>query len=117
MTTKLEVIQHRRQGRDYIDIAAMDRTGACTIEDGLRYHKQRYAPTVTFEETLQIASLATSPPTSDPDPIFDQHMHETAGHLTARRRDIINWAIQSAQRPRHAPRGAPLPPEAPGHEL
>ena len=48
MATKLEVIQHRRQGRDYIDIAAMDRAGACTIEDGLRYHKQRYAPTVTY---------------------------------------------------------------------
>ena len=39
MATKLEVIQHRRQGRDYIDIAAMDRAGACTIEDGLRYHR------------------------------------------------------------------------------
>ena len=36
MATKLDVIQHRRQGRDYIDIAAMDRAGACTIEDGLR---------------------------------------------------------------------------------
>ena len=47
MATNLEVIQHRRQGRDYIDIAAMDRAGACTIEDGLRYHKQRYAPTVS----------------------------------------------------------------------
>ena len=35
MATKLDVIQHRRQGRDYIDIAAMDRAGACTIEDGL----------------------------------------------------------------------------------
>ncbi len=34
MATKLDVIQHRRQGRDYIDIAAMDRAGACTIEDG-----------------------------------------------------------------------------------
>ncbi len=60
MATKLEVIQHRRQGRDYIDIAAMDRVGACTIEDGLRYHKQRYAPTVTYEETLRIAQLAPS---------------------------------------------------------
>ena len=47
MATKLDVIQHRRQGRDYIDIAAMDRACVCTIEDGLRYHKQRYAPTVT----------------------------------------------------------------------
>ncbi len=34
MATKLDVIQHRRQGRDYIDIAAMDRASACTIEDG-----------------------------------------------------------------------------------
>ena len=47
MATKLDVIQHRRQGRDYIDITAMDRTGTCTIEDGLRYHKQRYTPTVS----------------------------------------------------------------------
>ena len=38
MASKLEVIQHRRQGRDYIDIAAMDRAGACTIEDGATFH-------------------------------------------------------------------------------
>ena len=111
MATKLEVIQHRRQGRDYIDIAAMDRTGACTIEDGLRYHKQRYAPTVTYEETLRIARLATSPPPTDPDPAFDRHLTDAASHLAARRRAVLDWALQSGQRPR--------PPQAdpPAHDL
>ena len=111
MATKLEVIQHRQQGRDYIDIAAMDHTGACTIEDGLRYHKQRYAPTVTYEETLRIARLATSPPPTDPDPAFNHHLAEAASHLAARRRAVLDWALQSGQRPR-TPQ-----PEPPTHEL
>ena len=111
MATKLEVIQHRQQGRDYIDIAAMDRAGACTIEDGLRYHKQRYAPTVTYEETLRIARLATSPPPTDPDPAFDHHLTDAASHLAARRRAVLDWALQSGQRPR------PPQPEPPTHEL
>ena len=100
MATKLDVIQHRRQGRDYIDVAAMDRTGACTIEDGLRYHKERYAPAVGYEETLRIAQLATSAPPTDPDPAFDHHLREAAGHLAARRRAVVDWALQSGQRPR-----------------
>ena len=111
MATKLEVIQHRQQGRDYIDIAALDRSGACTIEDGLRYHKQRYAPTVTYEETLRIARLATSPPPTDPDPAFDAHLAEAASHLAERRRDILDWALQSGQRPR------PPQPEPPAPEI
>ena len=111
MATKLEVIQHRHQGRDYIDIAAMDRTGACIIEDGLRYHKQRYAPTVTYEETLRIAQLATSAPPTDPDPAFDHHLEEAASHLAARRRAVLDWALQSGQRPR------PPQPEPPTHEF
>ena len=111
MATKLEVIQHRRQGRDYIDIAAMDRAGACTIEDGLRYHKQRYAPTVTYEETLRIAQLATSAPPTDPDPALDHHLAEAADHLAARRRAVLDWALQSGQRPR------PPHPDPPAHEF
>lgn len=111
MATKLEVIQHRRQGRDYIDIAAMDRAGACTIEDGLRYHRQRYTPTVTYEETLRIAHLVTSPPPTDPDPAFGRHLAHAADHLAARRRSVLDWALQSGQRPR------PPQPEPPGIEL
>ena len=111
MATKLEVIQHRRQGRDYIDIAAMDRAGACPIEDGLRYHKQRHAPTVTYEETLRIAQLATSAPPADPDPAFNHHLTEAANHLATRRRAILDWALQSGQRPR------PPQPDPPAHEL
>ena len=109
MATKLEVIQHRGQVRDYIDIAALDRAGACTIEDGLRYHKQRYAPTVTYEETLRIARLATSPPPTDPDPAFDDHLTGAASHLAARRRAVLDWALQSGQRPRPTPARTPRP--------
>ena len=109
--TKLDVIQHRRQGRDYIDIAAMDRAGACTIEDGLRYHKQRYAPTVTYEETLRIAQLATSAPPTDPDPAFNRHVAEAASHLAARWRAVLDWALRSGHRPR------PSQPDPSTHEL
>ncbi len=78
----------------------MDRAGACTIENGLRYHKQRYAPTVTYEETLRIAQLATGPPPTDPDAASDSHLTQAAYHLTARRRAVLDWALQSGQRPR-----------------
>ena len=111
MATKLEVIQHRRQSRDYLDIAAMNRAGARSIEDGLRYHKQRYVPTVTYEATLRIAQLATSPPPTDPDPAFDRHLAEAASHLAARRRAVLDWALQSGQRP------CPPQPDPPAHEL
>ena len=101
MATKLDVIQHRRQGRDYIDIAAMDRAGACTIEDGLRYHKQRYAPTVTYEETLRIAQLATSPPPTDPDPAFDRHLARGCQppHRTPARRPRLGTPVRATATP------------------
>ena len=101
MATKLDVIQHRRQGRDYIDIAAMDRAGACTIEDGLRYHKQRYAPTVTYEETLRIAQLATSPPPTDPDPALRPPPHSGCQppRRAPARRPRLGTAIRAAATP------------------
>lgn len=115
MAMKLDVIQHRRQARDYIDIAAMDRSGACTIEDGLRYHKQRYAPSVAWEETLRVADLATSPQQTDDDPIFDALMPEAADYLNSRRSAVMGWAIQSTERPLDAP--AHPPPDNPENPI
>ena len=109
MAMKLDVVQDRRQVRDYIDIFEMDRSGACRIEDGLRYHRQRYEPTVSWEETTAVADLVTHPPAMSLDPVFDERMPEVADYLSGRRDEVMRWAIQSAERPRGSP---PPPPEA-----
>ena len=100
MAMKLDVIHDRRQIRDYIDISEMDRTGACRIEDGLNYHRQRYAPTVSWEETVRLADLATDTPRDDPDPEFAERAADVAEHLDSRRKAVIRWALRSAERPR-----------------
>ena len=101
MATKLDVIQHRRQGRDYIDIAAMDRAGACTIEDGLRYHKQRYAPTVTYEETLAHRPTRHQPAAHRPRPRLRPPPHsgcQPPRHTPARR-PRLGAAVRAAATP------------------
>lgn len=103
MAMKLDVIRDRQQLRDYIDICEMDRTGACRIEDGLRYHRQRYAPTVSWEETTRVAEMATDPPRMASDPVFDARMPEVVDYLAQRRDEVIRWAMQSAERPRNTP--------------
>ena len=103
MAMKLDVIRERHQLRDYIDICEMDRTGACKIEDGLRYHRQRYSPTVSWEETTRVAEMATDPPRMASDPVFDALMSEVVAYLAQRRDEVMRWAMQSAERPRTAP--------------
>ena len=39
LATKLDVIMYRPKLRDYIDIAAIDKSGWYGIEDGLRFHR------------------------------------------------------------------------------
>ena len=66
---------------------------------------------MTRDKTLRIAQLATSPPPTDPDPAFNRHLTQAAGHFGARRRAVLDWALQSGQRPR------PPQPEPPAHEF
>ena len=55
-------------------------------------------------------SNASAPP-SDPDPACERHLAEAAGHLAARRRAVLDWALQSGQRP------CPPQPDPPAHEF
>ena len=68
-------------------------------------------PPSPTKKPLRIAQLATSPPPTDPDPAFDHHLAEAASHLAARRRAVLDWVLQSGQRPR------PPQPEPPAHEF
>ena len=69
MAMKLDAVLHRSEARDYIDIAEMDRSGACRIEDGLVFHAERYGTSVAWTETHQIADTATRPPLCAPTPL------------------------------------------------
>ena len=94
MAMKLDAVLHRSEARDYIDIAEMDRSGACRIEDGLVFHAERYGTSVAWTETHQIADTATRPPALRPDPAFDAIVPGAVAHLESRRPEVMRWAVQ-----------------------
>ncbi len=113
MAMKLDVIKDRQQLRDYLDICELDKTGACRLEDGLRYHRRRYAPSVSWEETVSLAERVTVPPKLEPDSTFDSSKTDVLEYLSSRRDAVRNWAIASAQRPRPAATSTPKPRSLP----
>lgn len=94
MATKLDAVLHRSEARDYVDIAEMDRSGACRIEDGLVFHAERYGTSVAWTETHQIADTVTQPPALRPDPAFDDMVPGAVAHLSSRRPEVMRWAVR-----------------------
>ncbi|WP_423919683.1 nucleotidyl transferase AbiEii/AbiGii toxin family protein [Candidatus Poriferisodalis sp.] len=84
MATKLDAILRRAKMRDYIDIAALDQTGACRLETGLTFYCQRYGYGHPPHVLGQIIRLLESPGTLPSDPGFGQMCDEALQHLAAR---------------------------------
>lgn len=84
LAMKLNVIMHRPRLRDYIDIAAIDKSGPYTIEDGLRFHRQRYGITRTSRIPERILTLLESPGQLSTDRVFTELADETLRYLKER---------------------------------
>ncbi len=84
LAMKLDVIMYRPKLRDYIDIAAIDKAGPYRIEDGVRFHTQRYGITQTSRTPERILALLESPGTLSTDRVFAEFADETLGYLKER---------------------------------
>ena len=69
MATKLDTIMYGAKLRDYVDLAELDRSGACSLEAGLGYYCRRfgyhYPPTVLERIIRLLESTGMLP--ADPD--------------------------------------------------
>ena len=84
LATKLDVIMHRPKLRDYIDIAAIDKSGMYRIEDGLRFHMQRYGISRTSRIPERILQLLEHPGELVSDRVFADMEGETREYLQKR---------------------------------
>lgn len=84
LATKLDVIMYRPKLRDYIDIAAIDQSGRYRIEDGLRFHMQRYGIEPTSKTPSEILRLLESPGRLTADRVFEDSKDETLEYLRMR---------------------------------
>ena len=88
MATKLDVIRHRAKLRDYLDLAALDRSGACSLEAGLGYYCRRFGyshPPPVLEE---ITGLLDDPGVLSADPEYEDQRGDALRHLRSRVPDL-----------------------------
>ena len=84
MAAKLDVICFRAKLRDYIDLAALDRSGSCSLESGLGYYCQKYGYSHPPRVLEQIIRLLDSPGTLPSDPAFSEVGAESLEYLAGR---------------------------------
>ena len=87
LATKLDVIMYRPKLRDYIDIAAIDQSGVYTIEDGLRFHAERYGMSLHSSDLHNILRLLENPGRPAPDRVFADSQEQTLEYLKKRASD------------------------------
>ena len=61
MATKLDTIMYRAKLRDYLDLAELDRSGACSLEAGLGYYCRRFGYSYPPRVLERIIRLIESP--------------------------------------------------------
>ncbi len=85
---KLDVIMYRPKLRDYIDIAAIDRSRILTIEDGLALHAERYGIPTYGHDATQILRLLKAPGKLSSERIFDAEADEKLAYLKHRAEEV-----------------------------
>ena len=118
MAAKLDVIRLRPKLRDYLDLAAMDQSGACSLEAGLGYYCRRFGYSYPPRVLEEITRLLDRPGKLPTDPDYEDRRAGALGHLQGRvpelrdriaeMRDITvsDSVADSAQRAREAGSGA-----------
>ena len=84
MATKLAVISYRPKLRDYIDIFEMDRTGVCSIEEGLEYFLVRFGYDHVPMALSRTLTLLSQPGVLPPDRAYENLRLQTLAGLRER---------------------------------
>ncbi len=84
MAAKLDVIRFRPKLRDYLDLAAMDQSGVCSLEAGLGYYCRRFGHSYPPRALEEITRLLDSPGTLPSDPDYDDRRDDALHHLRMR---------------------------------
>ena len=84
LAAKLDVIRFRPKLRDYLDIAALDRTGACSLESGLGCYCKRFGYDHPPRALDEIIRLLDEPGTLPLDPAYESRRGQALQHLNAR---------------------------------
>ena len=88
MATKLDVIRYRAKLRDYLDLAALDRSGACSLEAGLGYYCRRFGYSHPPRVLEEITRLLHNPGKLPADPGYEDQRDGALGHLQSRVPDL-----------------------------
>ena len=88
MATKLDVIRFRAKLRDYLDLAALDQSGACSLEAGLGYYCQRFGYDYPPHVLEEITRLLDNPGTLPTDPDYEDRRGDALSHLQSRVPDL-----------------------------
>ena len=88
MAAKLDVIRLRPKLRDYLDLAAMDQSGACSLEAGLGYYCRRFGYSHPPHVLEEITRLLDRPGTLPTDPDYEDRRADALDHLHGRASDL-----------------------------
>ncbi|MDE0136695.1 MAG: hypothetical protein OXH86_08045 [Acidimicrobiaceae bacterium] len=84
VVAKLDVIRFRPKLRDYLDLAAIDRSGACSLEAGLGYYCRRFGYAHPPRALEEIVTLLDRPGTLPADPAYEERRADALSHLRGR---------------------------------
>lgn len=94
---KLDVIMYRPRLRDYIDIAALDTASPYHLEDGLRFHQQRYGTPLRSNILDRIISLLDDPGALSQDRVPNIEPEDILNHLKTRAVALREYLHQQRQ--------------------
>ena len=100
MATKLDTIMYRAKLRNYLDLAELDRSGACSLEAGLGYYCRRFGYSYPPPVLERIIRLLESPGTLPADPDYEARSEPSLRYLRGRVPDL--WERLAALRDRTA---------------
>ena len=100
MATKLDTIMYRAKLRDYLDLAELDRSGACSLEAGLGYYCRRFGYHYPPPVLERIIRLLESPRTLPADPDYEARSEPSLSYLRGRAPGL--WERLAALRDRTA---------------
>lgn len=88
MATKLDTIMYRAKLRDYLDLAELDRSGACSLEAGLGYYCRRFGYHYPPPVLERIIRLLENPGTLPADPDYEARSEPSLSYLRGRAPDL-----------------------------
>ncbi|WP_420620297.1 nucleotidyl transferase AbiEii/AbiGii toxin family protein [Candidatus Poriferisocius sp.] len=95
MATKLDTITRRAKLRDYIDIYALDVSGACSLEDGLSHYCKRNGHDYPPPAHGRLVHLLEEPGVLDSDPQHADMADTALSHLRGRAPELMDYVGDS----------------------